>query len=272
MALVYCEGWLMNKSFAARLEALERLETQAERDRSPLTDEDRRILCYQLACGNVTMQRCWAARTWALGAPEATNALDTALSRLNVELNSLVPRLHTTEALDDWLCEIPDVATLDDRAVLAEAFYGLVQCEGWMPLLTFRTGALTATQSAGAWARYWGRIADRAGVLLQGAVIFPLSAEDTRAALELLDAGTFKVRPFGRAGEWGWRSHHWTLSAPYNGGIVNDTHRLYQRVVHAFDEYIYQVGGTPLETVEDIRAVLVRALENNNHESVEETM
>jgi hypothetical protein len=126
--------WLDEPAFDAAYRAARR---EAELDRTPLTDEDRQMLSYQIALSNVTVENGRAVRNWRTDSADYIADLDRAIGRLNTELASLIPSMRTTEELDAWLLGLPDPDTFTDDKVLAEAWYGWVTRDKWMPLLTF---------------------------------------------------------------------------------------------------------------------------------------
>ena len=258
----------MQKSFKARLEALEALEEQAEQARAPLSDADRDLLYLAIESRSVTMDASrQLVRSWATG---DTSALDLALVRCNTALAALLPPLTTIEDIDTWVRDLPELDSFDDDELIVEVFMGLLKGEKTDPQLTFARGSLQHTTILGSLQRYWAGIVERGAPLVKerGVIFFPLLPSDTRSAIERIDAGviTCQARPEHVA-----KSHQYTVTStrPVNTDIKR--HSLLQRLVWALDQYMYQVDCALIETTDELRATLVEALEQWNHEELEET-
>ena len=186
---------------------------------------------------------------------------------------SLEHRLAALEALDaaaqavqvgiDQTLDETDAAALDDEELLSEAFWGLMRCDNGLSTLTFRGGTLKVLQY---WStqhtpleRYWTRVAERAGALLQVrcVALFPITREDVVAALALIDAGLLTCRPLSKGA---YESHTTTLVVPHSDGFFTPAHKLRDRLAHALDELQAQQIGAFIETVDELRADLAVAL------------
>jgi hypothetical protein len=260
----------MNKSFKARLEALEALEgppAGGVLDNSPLTWEDRELLYIAISTHRAILdERGYLARK---DGPSAPDDLDRAISRCNADLASLVPRLRTIEDVDAWIRDLSDPDAFDDDTVIAWAHWGLTKKADHENVLSFGSGALQVTAVfPGAVPRYWRRIAERAAPLLKerDIVLMPLLPEDARSALALLDSGVITCKPI--TGLYPWRSHHTTIQASY----ACDPTNVRIRLVHALDQAQCQTNGAFIETAEELRAVLTAGLEKIDYESVYEAI
>jgi hypothetical protein len=261
----------MNKSFKDRLAALEALETQAELDRSPLTDDDRRLIGDAIALYAVTLDgNGYLVRSRDNGDTAAT---DRAVARCNAALATLRPRLTTLDVIDIWLRDLEDPATFDEDELLYWVWYGLMKKP---PLedtnardhqVSFSSGTLRSVVTcAGGLPGWWTQIAELAAPILKARelAIFPLYPSDIRTALALIDSGEITCKP-----PWSqsWRSHTCTIQIPRS----SEHDALRRRVAHAFDEYMHQVSGALIETTDELRADLVAALEQYTHEEPIET-
>jgi hypothetical protein len=266
----------MNKSFKDRLAALEALEMRAELDREPLTSAQRYILYNQIELGNVTMDaRGLLVRGWKIGAADDTAALDTALARCNAARAALRPRLTTLEAVDLWLRGLEDPDIFDASELCFWVFFGLLhkpRVDDWpanREQVRFSGSVLqlgSALPSHGGLRGWWGRIIERAAPIIQehGYAFFPLRSDDIRAALDLIDSGEMTYQPLGPQSQ---RSHSSIIKIPYGSAH----YELRTRVAWAFDQYMEQIGGEPIQSADELRADLVAALEQYTHDEFEET-
>jgi hypothetical protein len=258
----------MNKSFKQRLEALEALEEQAEQARAPLSDEDRDLLYLAIESRSVTMDaNRQLVRSWATG---DTSTLDLALVRCNTALAALLPPLATLEDIDAWIRELPELDSFDDDELLVEIFMGLLKGEKTDPSLGFARGSLHVVEGPSvALRRYWAGIAARGAPLVKerGITFFPLLPSDIRAAIERMDAGMVTCQPVP---EYAAKSHQHTVTSTRPVNTNSKRHSLLQRLVWALDQYMYQTDCMPIETTEELRADLVAALEQFDHETIDQ--
>jgi hypothetical protein len=99
----------MQRSFSARLEALERLEV--EQSHGPLSEQDIVCLLTQIAYSNVGLVDGRAVRQWRCNGDEETEHMDAALVRLGaaLALTSDPPRT-TAELVAVLECCVPEAA------------------------------------------------------------------------------------------------------------------------------------------------------------------
>jgi hypothetical protein len=166
------------------------------------------------------------------------------------------------EAIDGWVRDLEDPDSFDDDTLIDWAHYGLTKKPDLAEMLSFTSGELRATATfPGAVRGYWERIAERSGPLLKerGIVLMPLTTEDAHTALELVNAGVITCRALTPQC---WGSHHHTIPTPYGSGEQN--YGVRNRLVWALDQVQYQTGGDFIETADELRAVLVDALEESD--------
>jgi len=156
-----------------------------------------------------------------------------------------------------------DADALDDDTLVTESYLGLMRSDNGLSTLTFIGGTLKVLQY---WStqhtpveRYWTRVAERAGALLQarGVAIFPITREDVEGALVMIDAGVLTCRPLSKGA---YRSHHTTLVVPHGDGFFTPAHKLRDRLAHALDELRAQQNAPFIQTVAELRADLVVAI------------
>jgi len=188
-------------------------------------------------------------------------------------LEALEQAAEAEQAASEQVVDETDADALDDDDLLAETWWGLLFSDDppARPPLSFRGPGILAV--ARYWhprgcpaERYWARVADRAGALCRdrGLVLFPLVREDAASALALLDSGVLICRPFS---PMEWRSHHTTVRVPHN----HETYALSFRLAEALDQVVAQTGQSHIETADELRAALVKALGDMDHIPIQET-
>jgi hypothetical protein len=264
---------MTNKSFKQRLAALEALEQESIGRYLP----PERYEVVRLLLANTLIY------DFGTGAPEGRFAVHASTYPDNPQFRALRVKqcadlgfeltYADLWALCAWLNEqapgelasnlVPTEAQADaltDDEVLTEAWYGLRAEPGYTAALSASGGGFRPTSNHAR--RYWERVAERAQALCteRGIILFPLTDEEIRAAIDLIDRDVFTVRPIwedGR-GNHGWRSHHTTISYPY--AESEQWREPHCQLATALDQMVAQRGDPPLETKADILAALRGAL------------
>lgn len=206
----------MQKSFKARLEALEALEAKAEQERAAsepaavewLDSSDCEMLRFQLSIGNIALTDGIVSRRWAPAGAEYATGLDTVLTRLNIILPMLESPVDTLDALDTWLiAEIEyihvawieaiaqAIEMLDTDAIYVRAFDSardIRQYDKQIQHMVWATGAdsgLASDDTRHDWIRFIRGLLD--GAQQQSGGTFCQSTAEARAVLvQLLEEQT----------------------------------------------------------------------------------